>query len=63
MFQMNSFDHVDSDDDQVTEMDHHHYDNGYYGGWSRHDPYGPPPGSVNSDYGETPSDMSSPMSQ
>lgn len=62
---MNSFDHMDSDmgDAHVITESYHgnHMDNCY--GWPSHDDYGPPPGSVNSDYGETPSDMSSPMSQ
>ncbi|XP_052795832.1 insulin gene enhancer protein ISL-1-like isoform X1 [Mya arenaria] len=61
---MNSFDHMDSDynDSHVTVESYHgnHMDDGYV--WSGHDEYGHP-GSVNSDYGETPSDMSSPMSQ
>jgi len=61
---MNSFDHMDSDynDSHVTIESYHggQMDDGY--GWSAHDEYGHP-GSVNSDYGETPSDMSSPMSQ
>ena len=58
---MNSFDHMDSEDDHVTTHIEDAYGNGY--GWGSRDDYCHAPGSVNSDYGETPSDMSSPMSQ
>ena len=55
IFQMNSFDHMDSDDSPP-------HGETYYT-WGPPEDYSHPPGSVNSDYGETPSDLSSPMSQ
>ena len=60
---MHSFDHMDSDyNDGHVDTYHSAELDGRYG-WVEHDEYGHGPGSVQSDYGGTPSDMSSPMSQ
>lgn len=66
--QMNSFDHMDTEGPQDLSMDNgysgNHIDN-YYGWPNQQDEYvtAGSPNSEYADYGETPSDMSSPMSQ
>ncbi|KAL3867003.1 hypothetical protein ACJMK2_044244 [Sinanodonta woodiana] len=52
---MNSFDTMDSDDSPPH--------NDFYSQWHMRDEYLQAPDSVNTDYGDTPSDLSSPMSQ